>query len=198
MPASKQPSVSESIYQIKVTLKGIRPPIWRRLQVPSGINLYKLHQIFQVAMGWSDSHLHQFTVKGIDFGEPDPDYGLEVKNERRAKLSQVISGEKARFDYLYDFGDSWEHEILVEKILPAEPEAHYPICIAGKRACPPDDCGGIWGYADLLKTIQSPGDPEYESMIEWLGEPFDSEAFDLDEINLLLKAPNKRRWSPSD
>ncbi len=189
MATSRHPPVNESIYQLKVTLKGIKPPIWRRVQVAGGISLHKLHQILQVVMGWDDDHLHHFTVGGVDFGEPHPDYGLEMRSDRRAKLSQVVSGEKAKFIYEYDFGDSWEHMILVEKILPAEAGVRYPVCIAGKRACPPEDCGGIWSYAHLLDVIQNPNDPEYEDKIEWLGEPFDPEAFDLDRINRLLNAP---------
>ena len=105
MPARKQAS-NEPIYQLKVTLKGIRPPIWRRVQVPSNTNLGKLHRILQVVMGWTDSHLHQFIVGDTYFGEPAPEFGMETKNERTAKLSQVAPGEKSKFVYEYDFGDS--------------------------------------------------------------------------------------------
>ncbi len=186
MPASRR-AANEPIYQLKVTLKGIRPPIWRRVQVPSNINLGKLHRILQVVMGWTDSHLHQFIVGGTFYGEPDPDFDMDTKNERTAKLRQIAPGEKSRFIYEYDFGDSWEHDILVEKILPPEQGVRYPVCLTGKRACPPEDCGGIWGYAQLLETLQNPDDPEHEDMLEWVGGEFDPEAFDLDEINQGLK-----------
>jgi hypothetical protein len=106
---------------------------------------------------------------------------------RRVKLSEVYHGPKTKFMYEYDFGDSWEHEILFEKEMPAEPGSHYPVCLEGERACPPEDCGGVWGYADLLKVIKNPEHEEYEEMMEWVGEDFDPEAFDLDEINSALK-----------
>ena len=186
MPPTKQ-STSETVYQLKVTLVGSKPPIWRRIQVLGDTSLAKLHQILQDVMGWTDSHLHQFVVDGVYIGVPDPDFGMEVRNEKTVKLSQVAHGERSKFTYEYDFGDSWEHQILVEKVLEAEPGVRYPVCLAGKRACPPEDCGGIWGYASLLQTIQNPDDPEHEDMLEWLGGGFDPEAFDLDAINQALK-----------
>ncbi len=173
---------------MKVTLEDSKPPIWRRIQVTNDTTLYKLHKILQVVMGWSDAHLHQFIIDETHYGEPHPDYMLfKMKNEKTVKLNQVISGEKAKFIYEYDFGDSWYHKILVEKILPLEPDKHYPVCLKGKRACPPEDCGGIWGYYDFLKTIQNPNHPEHDHMLEWVGGSFDPEAFDLDEINRQLK-----------
>jgi hypothetical protein len=110
-----------------------------------------------------------------------------MKDASKVKLSQIVRGEKQKFTYEYDFGDSWEHEILIEKILQPEAGVRYPVCITGKRACPPEDCGGIWGYADLLETIKNPDDEEYEEMMEWLGGDFDPEAFDLDSIDKALR-----------
>jgi hypothetical protein len=182
MPTKNQPA---SVYQLKVTLKTSKPPIWRRIQVNSDINLYRLHKILQVVMGWTDSHLHQFNVHGEYYGTPDPDF--EAKDEKRLKLYQAISGAGDRFVYEYDFGDSWEHVILVEKILQPEAGVRYPICLTGKRACPPEDCGGIWGYGDLLEAIQEPAHPEHEEMLEWLGGSFDPEEFDADMVNESLK-----------
>src|SRR5690349_16792675 len=167
MPRLQQ-SASDTIYQLKVTLRESKPPIWRRIQSPSDISLARLHQILQVVMGWTDSHLHQFIVGGTIIGVPDPDFGVEVKNERTVKLSQVVRGEKSKFIYEYDFGDGWQHEVLVEKVLQAEPGARYPICLTGKRACPPEDCGGIWGYDDLLEAIRNPDNPEHDELREWL------------------------------
>jgi hypothetical protein len=175
------------LYQIKVTLQGLRPPVWRRLQVPGDISLSKLHQVLQVAMGWTNSHLHQFKVGEEYYGEAGAEFGLEVKSERRAKLNQVAPAEKSRFLYEYDFGDSWEHEILVEKILPPAPGVGPPVCLAGKRACPPEDCGGVWGYAEMLDVLQHPNTARYEEITEWLGGEFDAEAFPLDAINADLK-----------
>jgi hypothetical protein len=186
MPRLQQ-SASDTIYQLKVTLRESKPPIWRRIQAPSDISLARLHQILQVVMGWTDSHLHQFIVGGTIIGVPDPDFGVEVKNERTVRLSQVVRGEKSKFVYEYDFGDGWQHDILVEKVLQAEPGARYPICLAGKRACPPEDCGGVWGYDDLLEVIRNPDNPEHDEMLEWLGGDFDPEAFDVDAVNQELR-----------
>ena len=184
-----QPSPGEPICQLKVTLKGSKPPIWRRVQVPGSITLATLHRVIQVIMGWEDYHLHQFITREKYFGQrvPDFDFGPPMEDERAVKLIDVAPTEKTRFLYEYDFGDSWEHAILVEKILTAEKGVHYPICLTGKRACPPEDCGGIWGYYQLLETVQDPGDPEHEDMLDWLGDDFDPEAFDLDAINRELK-----------
>lgn len=116
-----------------------------------------------------------------------PEYDFDVRSERTVKLSQLVPGEKFKFLYTYDMGDSWEHEILVEKVLPAEPQTRYPICLTGKRACPPEDCGGVWGYTEFLEAIQEPDHPEHESMLEWVGGAFDPDAFTLDEVNQQLK-----------
>lgn len=175
------------IYQLKITLRGSRPPIWRRVLVPGDATLAKLHHIVQDAMGWYDCHLHEFIVGGISYGVPDPEYGGEVKSERRMTLGRLAGAPKAKLRYVYDFGDDWEHDILVEKLLPPEPGATYPRCIAGKRACPPEDCGGIWGYANFLEAIQDPAHPEHDELLEWIGGSFDPEAFNLDAVNQALR-----------
>lgn len=185
--ANQLQSKTKSVYQLKITLKDFRPPIWRRVQVNSDITLGKLHQIIQAAMGWTNSHLHGFSIGGVEYGQPLPELDLEIKNEQRIKLSKVVTGEKQKFFYTYDMGDSWEHEILVEKVLPHDPLVRYPVCITGKRACPPEDCGGVWGYADFLEAIQQPDHPEHESMLEWVGGAFDPDAFILSEVNQLLQ-----------
>lgn len=177
------------IYQIKVTLKHSKPPIWRRIQVAGDTRLDKLHLILQEVMGWENYHLHQFIVGGTYYGKPHPDYDdfFEMKDEKKVRLNQIAPREKSKFTYEYDFGDSWEHELLVEKVLPPESDVHYPCCIKGKRACPPEDVGGVWGYDSFLEAIQNPADPEHEDMLEWIGGEFDPEAFDLDEINEALR-----------
>ncbi len=178
---------SSDIYQIKVTLKGSRPPIWRRFQVKGETSLYKLHLILQALMGWENYHLYEFRIGETYFGEPDSESFVEMENAHKVKLSQIVRDVKQKFSYDYDFGDNWEHEILIEKILPPETGTRYPICIDGKRACPPEDCGGIWGYEELLETIKDPNHPRYKEMMEWLVEAFDPEAFDMDQINRELK-----------
>ena len=169
-------SGSQTIYQLKITLVGIRPPVWRRIQVESDITLGRLHHIIQMAMGWSSSHMHAFNIGGLFYGETDPE--LELKNENRVKLNSVARSEKSKFRYEYDFGDDWQHDILVEKILPVEPDVKYPRFITGKRACPPEDCGGAWGYASLLEAIADPEHEEHTESLEWFGEDFDPEEFD--------------------
>lgn len=178
---------NQPIYQLKITLRGARPPIWRRVQVPSDITLAKLHKIIQLAMGWYNCHLHEFEVSGQTYGQPMPEYDFDVLNEQRIRLNQFVTKEKFKFAYLYDMGDGWDHEILVEKILPPDPETRYPICIKGKRACPPEDCGGVWGYADFLEIIRDPKHSEHAEMLEWVGGQFDPELFDLEEANYQLK-----------
>ncbi len=124
---------------------------------------------------------------GTSYGQPDPDFGLGMRNERSVKLSRIAPHEKDRLTYEYDFGDSWEHQIIVEKILPPEPGVRYPRCIAGKRACPPEDCGGIWGYDSFVEAVLDPDHPEHDEMLQWVGRPFDPEAFDMDKVNEALK-----------
>jgi hypothetical protein len=138
-------------------------------------------------MGWSNYHLHEFNIDGLHYGEPSPDNEYKVRNEKTVKLSQVISKEGVKFAYIYDFGDYWYHKILVENILQPESDKHYPICIKGKRACPPEDCDGIGGYYDFLEIIKNPDDPEHDQMLEWVGGSFDPETFKLDDINQQLR-----------
>jgi Plasmid pRiA4b ORF-3-like protein len=180
-------SITPVIYQIKVTLKGSKPPIWRRMQVSSATTLAQLHHILQRVMRWEGYHLYHFVVGGLEYGDPSMLEEMEGEDARRVTLAALVSGEKGKFLYEYDFGDSWEHELLIEKVLPFEAEKRYPVCLTGKRACPPENCGGIWGYAGFLDTIQDPQHPEHEEMVEWVGGEFDPEAFDLDEVNRELQ-----------
>jgi hypothetical protein len=176
-----------SIYQLKISLKGAKPPIWRRLLIADSVSLPKLHQAIQIAMGWTDSHLHQFVVGGICYGMPDPDWGdMETLDETRYKLNQIMRAEKDSIIYEYDFGDGWEHKITLEKILPFDQKTRLPQCVKGKGACPPEDVGGIWGYYDFLEAIADPSHPEHEDFKEWVGGDFDAQAFDIDETNSLL------------
>jgi hypothetical protein len=180
--------LAASICQLMITLRAIRPPVWRRVQVPADILLPRLHRVFQVAMGWTDSHLHEFKIGGRPYGQPSSDWGgYYAFPERSVRLHQVVLRPNTRFTYLYDFGDSWEHEVRVEKILPAEPGAHYPRCLAGARVCPPEDCGGITGYEDLLAAIGDPKHERHDEMLKWVGGRFDPEAFDIDAVNRRLR-----------
>jgi hypothetical protein len=127
-------------------------------------------------------------VGQTSFGQTHPDYGLEMRDERGVKLSQIASGEGFTFRYEYDFGDSWLHNLVVEGVLGPEPGQRYPVCVEGERACPPEDVGGVWGYEMFLEAIGDPGHPEHERFLEWIGGEFDAEEFDLDAVNAALRA----------
>jgi hypothetical protein len=179
---------------LKVTLEDTRPTIWRRIQVRGSIRLDLLHAVLQIAMGWTNSHLHLFLIGADRYSDPTLVDGLgwdeedEDRDERRVTLSQVVAGGVSIFGYEYDFGDSWTHRVAVEKQLPAEPRARvFARCVAGAGACPPEDCGGTGGYADLLKIIRNRRHPDYESTVEWLGGEFDPAAFDVEETNRFLR-----------
>jgi len=185
-PGDTSESAPAEFYQLRIDLREIKPPIWRRLLVPGDITLYKLHQIIQVAMPWDSYHLYEFSIGGERFGDPSEDDWEPPRSARRYRLNQMVrAGQK--FAYVYDFGDSWEHEIKVEKVLPAEPGVRYPVCITGKRAGPPEDCGGPWGYLEMLAALADPKHAEHDSMLEWLGGEFAPEAFDLEETNANLR-----------
>jgi Plasmid pRiA4b ORF-3-like protein len=178
------------IYQFKVSLKESHPLIWRRIQVPD-CTLGELHEILQVVMGWEDCHLHQFIVRGEYYGPVDPEdmhWGIEKGDEEKISISQVAkTGRKVRFTYEYDFVDSWQHEIVLEKILEPEPNETYPRCIEGERASPPEDVGGSLGYDDFLKAIADPKHKHHDDQVEWIGGKFDPEMFSVDEVNKELR-----------
>ena len=189
-------SRQENIFQIKITLYGIRPPIWRRVEVPATMSLGKLHDVIQGAMGWHDIHLHSFvTPEGEEYSRSFEDVDLEagVRDETRTPLRRVLPGVGTWIRYVYDYGDDWEHKILLEKILPANPPARYPRLTAGRRACPPEDCGGIDGYARSLsiRSGASSSSEDDESDDGWFPASFDSEEFDLLEANRRLTS-----WVP--
>lgn len=175
------------VYQMKISLKKIKPPIWRRVLAPADITLHKLHEIIQIVMGWSDTHLHVFSIRGKKYEPPDPDQMEASINSKKTKLNQV-AGEKDHFLYTYDFGDDWQHEIRVEKILPAEPGRRYPLCLAGARSVPPEDSGGPYSYDEFLEKWIDAKHPEHEETREWAGEYYNPEEFDLEFVNKDMKA----------
>jgi Plasmid pRiA4b ORF-3-like protein len=172
-------------YQIKIVLLDTHPPVWRRVLVPREITLRQLHRIVQTVMGWTDSHIHQFIFEGQRYS--DPKYRLEtgVIDERKTKLSDLIFAVGNRLLYEYDFGDSWRHDLRLENAL-VQDDSFRPICVAGGRACPPEDCGGPSGFAELLEILENLDHPEYEDRVEWLGGEFDPECFDLQKVNRRL------------
>jgi len=196
-------SVQQAVYQIKVVLLGTRPPIWRRVFVPAGFTLAQLHDVVQAAMGWEDSHLHQFYLGKRRFGIPDPNEALmggsPTLNEKKACLANVLNKVGSKATYIYDFGDSWEHALTVEKILVAEPNVVYPLCTGGKLAGPPEDCGGIPGYYHMLEALADPDHEDHEDMRDWI-ESFDPEAFSIEAVNQKLReifrAPRQLKRAP--
>jgi hypothetical protein len=209
VPAPKQPSLRESetkrlpakrkksgppapAYRIKVSLRDAKPPIWRRLEVPGDISLADLHEVIQVAFGWRGHHLHVFETPYGDFGQPDPDMELDHRPEAPVTLEQVAPDVKSKILYTYDFGDGWDHDVVVEEIGPRDPALDYPRCTAGRRAAPPDDCGGMPGYADLMRVLGQPTHPEHDGTVAWLGlgsaAEFDPDAFDARQVTEALRS----------
>jgi len=223
---------TESIYVIRIVLKNSKPPIWRKLAVPSGVTLGQLHELIQLSMGWDDEHLHQFMVRdkkprptreernqyllsrfqqggnlGLEglgpmrgeryFGPTTDPMGnpmdLDGEDEDGVTLAEVCPKAKCKLTYEYDFGDGWEHEITVQKIADPEPGKEYPVCLGGKMACPPEDCGGLWGYYAKLDILADPEDESREEVLEWMGDDFDPEAFDLEAVNGRLARWRKRK-----
>jgi hypothetical protein len=190
---ASRPSVAKNVHRLKVTLRGSKPPIWRRFEVPSDTTLARLHAVIQLGFGWEDCHLWVFETLSGRYGSPDPD--LEIRSAESKKLSAVADWPGDKLRYEYDFGDGWDHDIVVEAVQPAEPGVVYPRCTAGRRACPPEDCGGIWGYYELLNTLANPRHENHAQMLRWLGisspADFDPDRFDLDEANEYLAGISK-------
>jgi len=177
-------------YQLKVTLMETEPPIWRRLLVRGNTTLRRLDRIIQTAMGWTNSHLHTFTAGGVLYADPSPEWEIEVKDERRVRLQLIAREEGEAFVYEYDMGDSWRHQVLVEEVRWGDSDG--PVCLAGERACPPEDCGGVQGYYETLEILRNPRHEEYEHTRTWIesmtGGPFDPDAFDLNAVKAALNA----------
>jgi hypothetical protein len=187
---ARRPSRRKNIHRVKVTLRGAKPPIWRRFEVPSDTTLERLHRVIQASFGWQDYHLHVFETPVGRYGTPDPDGEADNFNDAYKKLSAVADWPGDRIRYTYDFGDNWELDVVVEAVLPAEPGIAYPRCIGGRRAGPPEDSGGVWGYADMLNVLANPEHEEHQARLSWLGietaVQYDPEAFDCEVVNLDL------------
>ena len=187
------PKSNVSIYQLKITLLESKPPIWRRVLVSSDVTFEELHVVIQIAMGWMGGHLHEFRMgRDISIGDPalDEGYGPQILDDRTTLLHNMLKREKQKLNYLYDFGDGWEHQVLLERILPYNDKTILPHCVKGKRACPPEDVGGVWGYEEFLDAINDSSHPDHEDMLDWIEGSFDPETFDLDETNRRLH----RHW----
>jgi hypothetical protein len=184
------------IFQIKVTLSDSDPEIWRRLLVPANITLHAFHILLQVAMGWHGSHMHEFRKGKQFYGTPNPEERFfdvpRTIDDRNVRMDKVLLRLGSNFVYTYDMGDSWEHAIVLEKRLPVDPNLKYPACLGGERACPPEDCGGIYMFRQLLEAYHDPQHERHEEMLEWVGEDWDPDAFSLDRVNQRLRGRRHR------
>jgi len=176
--------------QFKVALRYIRPSIWRRVVLPANFTLGQLHDVIQITMGWYNCHMHAFRVPRRGFGPPLREFGSGLdtaENENMAFVGAVLVRKGQKLLYEYDFGDGWEHEIVVEKMLPIDPQTNYPVCLAGARACPPEDCGSFPGYMNILEALKAPKKTaEQKELLEWLEDGYDPERFDMDAVNRQL------------
>jgi hypothetical protein len=176
------------VYQFKITLKGIAPPVWRRIHVPETYSFWDLHVAAQNAMGWQDCHLHDFAVRNPNtrakerMGIPDEDGELDILPGWKFDMADYFSKKNITAAYIYDYGDNWEHAVKLEKILPRDKQIKYPHCVDGERACPPEDCGSIHGYEQFLEAIMDPGHEQHEDMLRWAGEDFEPERFDPNRV----------------
>jgi hypothetical protein len=190
-----------TVHRLKVTLRHVKPPVWRRIEVRSTTKLSDFAAMLEGVVGWHGGHLHLFETRDRrEFGVPDPDFdpdfdlGPPMEDEARHRVVDVLptAGAKLRFDY--DFGDGWEHDVVAEAIVPATSGIEYPRCIGGKRACPPEDCGGPSGYANLLEALADPGHERHADVTEWLGDEFDPDDFDAEEMTEAMRLPRLSGW----
>jgi hypothetical protein len=182
-----------TVHQLKVTLRGVRPPVRRRIVVPSDTPLSELADLLEAAMGWLGGHLHEFAAGDVTYEVPDPDgdtgWGRRTVDERTVTLGQVLDEPKAKLRWTYDFGDNWQHDVVVESIGPNEADFSGPVCVAGRRACPPEDCGGTAGYANLLAALADPDHEDHEELTEWAPPGFDPDAFDPADAIEAMRSP---------
>lgn len=178
------------LHQLKITLCDCKPAIWRRVVVRSDMKLDRLHRVFQTSMGWTNSHLHQFIKDEVYYGQPDQEWDAEetkMLNEKHYTVADLAPAVKARFTYEYDFGDCWQHEVVLEEIVPPDAEFKHPRCLDGANACPPEDCGGSDGYASFLHIMANPKHEEHKFMKRWIGGKWDAALFDVEHVNAALK-----------
>jgi len=202
--------MSKQIIEIKIELEGLKPKVWRSFQVEADITFNRLHEIIQKVMGWENYHMYDFkvgTTSIVDHRSEEGEYGFgtgKTYKANKVKLADFIEKKSQKFNYFYDMVDFWEHKLTVKKIFDVDDDDKaYPIVLAGERACPPEDCGGVWGYMELLEILSDPEHPEYEERIEdWLGEDFDPEYFNVEEVNKkfrktrIAKTKNKKPVKP--
>jgi len=181
----------QKTFTLRISIGGSDPEIWRRFQVTDTMTLDDLHDTIQIVMGWTDSHLHRFSIAGKQYSKILPDVverdGQNAIDEDDVLIGDVIKKKGQKFVYIYDYGDNWRHNLVVEAIGEPVPGQYYPVCLEGERACPPEDCGAIWGYYRMLESLRDPDHEEHASYLDWLGGHFDSDHFDLESRNAVLE-----------
>lgn len=188
--AASRRSTPTHIYQLLISLDEIEPKIWRRLWVPDTLTLAKLDRVIQAAMGWTNSHLHEFAIDGHRYGIVDPEWDQEpdLLEDKRFRVGDVLGTRAQDFLYTYDFGDSWTHSVKVEQVLAAKESLNtWPMCLAGANACPPEDVGGTYGYMEFLQAMRDPTHEQHEAMWRWWGGPFDPKGFDMNAANTAIR-----------
>lgn len=183
------------VYQLNVSLLGVVPEVWRRLRVADSDTLGDLHDTLQIAMGWTNIHMHMFIREGHKYGVPDDQFPDDTRDERQVRLRQVLKKAGDNLLYIYDFGDAWEHRVVLEEVLPYDLSENLPLCNAGERACPPEDVGGPPGYDEFLEATADPSHPEHDYMLRWIGGDFSPERFDIRMTNDLLRDRHLRLGS---
>jgi hypothetical protein len=181
-------AAGDEIFVLKVSLRGTKPPIWRQLRMPANTTLDMVHEVLQASFGWTDDHLHVFESGGQRYSarSSEPAWGEPDGDERRVRLADLLGAPGDRLRYEYDFGDSWEHDIVVEEVVPGD-GARVAVCVGGRRAGPPEDCGGVWGYTELCAILADPRHQEHNERMDWVGGRFDPARFDPQEVNSILR-----------
>ncbi|HEX5740043.1 MAG TPA: plasmid pRiA4b ORF-3 family protein [Pilimelia sp.] len=174
------------ILHLHVSLTGTAPLVWRRLHVPGGYTLDRVHRVLQYALGWHDCHLHVFDIDGVQYGQPDPHELLDLCDELDFRLD-AVAGEGSRFSYTYDFADWWEHDIAVEAVRDAAPGVRYPLCVDGAHPAPPEEVGGLSGYAEFRAALGDPGHPRHQEVRDWVGASYAARRFDAGRVTTLLR-----------
>ncbi|PCJ50143.1 MAG: hypothetical protein COA73_18545 [Candidatus Hydrogenedentota bacterium] len=197
------PKPTQKIFTLRIALCDSKPEIWRRFQIRDDMTLGKLHDVIQIVMGWDDSHLHEFEDGKQCYSKILPDeesFGESPINEDEIVVEQILNRKKKKLMYNYDMGDYWQHILVVEEIGEPDPKTFYPNCLEGAYAGPPEDCGGVWGYQNMLEALADPNHDEHEFVVEWIGEEYDAEEFDLKGINKVLKNFKRYRsgWDDFD
>lgn len=185
--------MGSEVIQMKISLDWVKPEIWRRFTIGSCFTLDNFHDAIQVIMGWTNSHLYGFSINGIEYVPSNDDFEQESEDTKGVTLQSLKLKVKDKIRYVYDFGDNWEHTVLIEKISKSDIESLIPVCLDGARNCPPDDCGSIPGYEDMVEAMKKPKSKEAKELIEWLGEPYNSEKFNLEEINSIFQPKKKKQ-----